>query len=244
MSEQQLIEYRGQLDQYSDSFAKVLPAHMSKEKLVRMAESAVRLNNYLLSCDRASLMRSILTGAILGLELDGVTGQAYLVPFKGKVQLQIGYKGYITLAMNSGYILEGEAVREHDHFSWEKGLSPYLNHSWPSPFATIEQRGPIVAAYAVARQSSHPLSVFRVVSIDKILESRDKSEGYKAFKAGKISSSPWDTHFEEMAKKTAIRALADELPLNVQRAAALEQAHDMTGQPVSLNERSEVVTDA
>jgi RecT family len=32
-----------------------------------------------------------MSAACLGLEVDGVTGQAYLLPFKGKAQLVIGY---------------------------------------------------------------------------------------------------------------------------------------------------------
>jgi recombination protein RecT len=231
MSEQQLIEYRQQLTQYKDSFAKVLPPHLSIDKLTRMAESAVRLNEKLLSCERGSLMRSIMTGAILGLEIDGVTGQAFLVPFKGKIQLIIGYKGFVTLAANSGYRLEGEIVRATDKFSYENGLSPYLRHSPLSPTATEEQRGQIVAAYAVARHTSSTLSGFRVVTIDQILKIRDSSQGYKY----DASSSPWGTNFAEMARKTAIRALADQLPLNVNRAAAFEAKHEKSGKPVFLN---------
>lgn len=231
MSEQALTEYRQQLDKYGDSFARVLPAHMSKDKLLRMAESAARVNPKLLSCERGSLMRSIMTGAILGLEIDGVTGQAFLVPFKGSVQLIIGYKGYITLAANSGYRLEGEPVREHDKFEYEGGLHPYLRHSPPSPTASEEQRGNIVAGYAVARHASEPLSSFRVVTLDQIVKIRDSSQGYKY----DASKSPWTTNFPEMVRKTAIRALADQLPLNVQRAAAMEQKHDESGKPVYLN---------
>jgi len=240
MSEQQIVEYRQQLDRYGDSFAKVLPAHTSRDKLIRMAESAVRLNEKLLSCERGSLMRSIMTGAILGLEIDGVTGQAFLVPFKGKVQLIIGYKGYITLAWNSRFLLEGEIVRENDRFAYEKGNAPYLNFSPQSPTASNEQRGAVVAAFAIARHADSALSTFHVSTMDEIVASRQNSSGYKY----DATSSPWTTNFSEMAKKTAIRALADQLPLNVQRAAAIEAKHDQTGAAVYLNSEAVPEVDA
>lgn len=232
---QDLITYDKQLDTYRDSFQRVLPAHMSADKLVRMAQSAARINPKLLSCERSSLMRSIMTGAILGLEIDGVTGQAFLVPYKGNVQLIVGYKGYVTLAFNSGYILEGRVVRANDKFVFEYGLYPQCKHSYSFPFATEEQRGAIVASYSVARHKEHELSSFRVVMLDHIHKIRDGSQGYKYAKE-KGGDSPWISSFEEMAKKTAIRAHADELPLNVQRAIAMEQKHEETGEPIVLNE--------
>lgn len=240
---QDMITYSKQLAQYSDSFARVLPSHMSIDKLTRMAESAARINPALLTCERGSLMRSIMTGAILGLEIDGVTGQAFLVPYRDRVQLIVGYKGYITLAFNSGYLLEGRVVRQNDRFEFEYGLHPKCVHSYQAPHATDEQRGPIVAAYSVARNSEHQLSSFRVVMLDHIHKIRDNSQAYKYAKS-KGKDTPWISNFEEMAKKTAIRAHADELPLNVQRAIALEQKHDDTGQPTSLNEAGAPVIDS
>ena len=41
------------------------------------------------------------------LEVDGVTGQAFLIPFKGRAQLVIGYKGFNTLAARSGLTVTG-----------------------------------------------------------------------------------------------------------------------------------------
>ena len=239
----QIVEYSNQLEKYKESFAKVLPPHMTVDKLTRMAESAVRINEKLLQCERGSLMRSIMTGAILGLEIDGVTGQAFLVPFKGKCQLIIGYKGYITLAFNSGYLLEGRTVRTNDRFAFEYGLAPYLTHAYPSPTATEADRGDVIASYSVARHETRTLSTFKVCTLDQILSARDQSQGYQYAKS-KGGDSPWITDFDEMAKKTAIRAHADELPLNVQRAVAVERKHDETGAPVYLNSEAVPETDA
>lgn len=241
-SDNALTVYRSDLIQYEPEFAKVLPAHMSPQRLTRMAESAARLNPKLLSCNRGSLMRSIFTGAVLGLEIDGVTGQAFLVPYKDQVQLQIGYKGYVTLAMNSGYLLRGRVVRAKDVFAWHEGINPGIAHEYPSPMATREQRGDVIGAYAIASHLNHNLSTFKVVTIDEILASREKSQAYKyAVQTGK-NDTPWKTNFEEMAAKTAIRALADQLPLNVQRALAFERTQEETGTPTYLDRNENIRT--
>jgi len=51
----------------------------------------------------------------------------------------------------------------------------------------------------------------------------------KTSKAAKSSFSPWNTHYEEMARKTAIRRIAKYLPLSPELATA-----------VSIDERADI----
>lgn len=69
---------------------------------------------------------------------------------------------------------------------------------------------------------------WEVMTLAAVLSVRDKSEGYRAFKEGKIRSNPWDTHFEEMGKKTVIRRLFKYLPVSVeiQHAVSLDEMAD------------------
>ncbi len=86
--------------------------------------SAVNTNPALQECTNASIVSAALLGESLNLSPSPQLGQYYLVPFKdnkkGKVaQFQLGYKGYIQLAIRSGQykklnviaIKEGELVR-------------------------------------------------------------------------------------------------------------------------------------
>ena len=70
----------------------------------------------LLECDAASLMGSIGQVAQLGLEVGGLLGHAYLIPYGRECQLVIGYKGLMELARRSGQIksIEARAVFEGD----------------------------------------------------------------------------------------------------------------------------------
>lgn len=86
--------------------------------------SAVNANSQLQQCTNQSILSGALLGESLNLSPSPQLGQYYLVPFndreKGKVaQFQLGYKGYIQLAIRSGQykklnvlaIKEGELIR-------------------------------------------------------------------------------------------------------------------------------------
>lgn len=233
-----LARHENNLEKCLPKFANVLPSHVEPQKIMQSVMNALSQNQYLAtSCDAGSIMQAAMTAAVLGLEVDNVTGQGYITPFRGKAQFITGYKGYITLAMNSGFIVSGESVREKDKFSYSQGLTPHLDHIPASGSPT--DRGEIIYTYAVARHKSLP-SLFKVVHVEDINKIRDGSEGYKAYVSGKIKSTPWATNYEKMAIKTAIRNLAPQLPLSVQKANAIESAYE-TGKASYLDERGDVI---
>lgn len=87
--------------------------------------SAVQTTPALQECTNPSILSAALLGEALNLSPSPQLGQFYLVPFDNKkkgrkeAQFQLGYKGYIQLAVRSGYykklnvlaIKEGELVR-------------------------------------------------------------------------------------------------------------------------------------
>lgn len=96
----------------------------NKQRFITGIISAVNNNPALADCTNQSILAGALLGESLKLSPSPQLGQYYLVPFndnkKGKVaQFQLGYKGYIQLAIRSGQykklnvlaIKEGELVR-------------------------------------------------------------------------------------------------------------------------------------
>ena len=87
--------------------------------------SAVQSTPALQECTSPSIVNAALLGEVLNLSPSPQLGQFYMVPFDNKkkgckeAQFQLGYKGYIQLAIRSGYykklnvlaIKEGELVR-------------------------------------------------------------------------------------------------------------------------------------
>lgn len=228
-----LVALESQLTPLAPRFAQVLGKTMPVERLIRTVMISVERLPALLECDRQSIFNSAMSAACLGLEVDGVTGQAYLIPFKGKAQLVIGYKGYNTLAARSGITITGGVVREGDQFEYELGSSAFVRH-----VPTLGNKGRIIAAWASATAKARP-AVVTVLDIDELLAVKSKSPGARR------SDSPWnDTAigFPAMCEKTAKRRLARSLPLNImQLASRIDEAVDEQGHSAWIGPDKNVV---
>src|SRR4029077_4991541 len=61
-----------------------LPNAMAGPRFLRIALTELRTNAMLLQCTPESVIGSVIQAAQLGLELDHVLGQGYLIPYKDK----------------------------------------------------------------------------------------------------------------------------------------------------------------
>jgi len=230
---------RAALEKMKPQFAMALPKHLTPDRLLRVAMTAIQNTPKLLECDRTSLFSAIMTCAQLGLEPDGVLGQAYLVPFAGKVQFIPGYKGLISLARNSGDVVSIAAheVCKNDHFVFAFGLDEKLEH-----VPARGDRGEIEYFYAIARfkDGGRHWDVMTRAEVEIV---RNRSAGWQsAVKFNKQDRSPWSTDFAEMGKKTVIRRIAKYLPMSVQKAAALADSYD-SGRHATLDGHGDIVID-
>ena len=66
--------------------------------------SVTNSNALLQKADPASIMNAAVIAATLDLPINGSLGFAYIVPYGGQAQFQIGYKGLVQLAMRSGLL--------------------------------------------------------------------------------------------------------------------------------------------
>lgn len=200
-----------------------LPRGMNADRFKRLLLTAANTNPMLLACDQLSFLAAGVAAAQLGLEPNDARGLAYLIPFDEnkkvngqwvttkKVQLIIGYRGYIDLARRSGQVSSVNAwvVYEGDHFNYRLGLDPHIEHV---PADTDELPATITHVYAVAKIAGE--SQFEVLTRKQIEKARSRSM------TGKNDKGPWSTDYAEMAKKTAIRRLAKLLPMTVEAAMA------------------------
>lgn len=197
---------------------RALPKLIPVDKMIQVALSSISRNPKLLGCSRRSLMGSILESAQLGLVLDGLLGQAYLIPYGGQATLQIGYKGYIALASRSVQVshISAQPVYAADQFNYTLGTSTSIEHK-PS----LTDRGQLIAAYAVVHYASGGTDA-------EIVTPEDIAVAKKASKTAQRSDSPWQSHEPEMWRKTAIRKLCKRVPLSPEltRAATLDEYGD------------------
>lgn len=197
------------LKQMAPAMSEALPKHMSVDRLSRLAMTTIRTNPALKEADMGSLLGAVMQSAQLGLE-PGLMGHCYLLPFKNKnkgiteVQFIIGYKGMIDLARRSGHIksIYAHAVYSNDEFEYQLGLNADLIHK-----PAMENRGDFIGAYAVAHFKDGGYQ-FEFMSKSDI----DKRKGRS--KASKFG--PWVTDYDEMAKKTVVRAMFKYLPISIE----------------------------
>lgn len=196
------------IKQMEGEIKKALPSVITPERFTRMVLSAISTNPKLAECTPQSFLGAMMNAAQLGLEPNTPLGQAYLIPyFNGKkkcleCQFQIGYKGLIDLAYRSGEvsIVQAHTVYENDEFEYELGLDPKLRHI---PAKT--DRGNPICYYAMFKTKDGGYG-FNVLSVE---DARKHGQRYsKSF-----GSSPWTTNFDEMAKKTALKATLKYAPL-------------------------------
>lgn len=195
----------------SGEIAKALPQVMTPERFTRIALSAVSNTPKLGNCTPQSFLGAMMNAAQLGLEPNTPLGQAYLIPFENRkkgiteCQFQIGYKGLIDLAYRSGEVkmIDAQTVYENDEFEYELGIDPVLKHK---PART--NRGNPIYFYATFKLTNGGQG-FQVMSIEDVQEHAKKySKTY--------NNGPWQTNFEEMAKKTVLKKLLKYAPLKTE----------------------------
>lgn len=194
--------------------------------------SAVSTNPGLAECDHSSIVSAALLGQSLNLTPSPQLGQYYLVPFNKTIkepdgtktqikvaQFQLGYKGYIQLAIRSGYykkinviaIKEGELVK-YDPLAEEIEVNLIEDDE-------LREETETVGYYAMFEyQNGFRKTLYW--SKKKMLSHANKysqafnSESYKNLQDGKIPqsdlwkySSFWYKDFDGMAYKTMLRQL-------------------------------------
>ncbi|WKB52985.1 recombination protein RecT [Eleftheria terrae] len=214
-----------------------LPRHMTAERMARIATTEMRKVPKLGECDPMSFLGAVIQCAQLGLEPGNSLGHAYLLPFdkRKKVgdqwqvvgtecQLIIGYRGMIDLARRSGQIvsLTARSVYANDTFSYRFGINETIEH-----VPAEGERGEFTHVYAVAKLKDGGVQ-FEVMTRHDIERVRNESQGYRTAVQYKKQDNPWMKHFDEMAKKTAIRRLFKYLPVSIeiQRAVGLDELAD------------------
>lgn len=211
--------------QMQDQIAKALPKVMTPERFTRIALTALSSTPELANCERNSFLGGLMQAAQLGLEPNTPLGQAYLIPYKNnkkgifECQFQVGYKGMIDLAYRSGEMaaIYAHTVYERDVFEYEYGLEQKLIH-----IPASEDRGNAVAYYAVWKLKNGGYG-FGVMSVDDVVKHAQKySQAYGS------NYSPWKKEFDEMAKKTVLKAVLKYAPIKTEFMVAATSSDEST----------------
>jgi recombination protein RecT len=208
---------------------------ISFEKEAEFAIQIISGNEYLLKLangNRQALRDAVTNLGAIGISLNPVKKQAYLVPRKGKICLDISYFGMVDMATNSGSIkwVQSNVVYEQDQFTLN-GFDHPPTHQY-NPFS--KERGPLVGVFVVVKTADGEY-LTHTMSIDMVYAIRDRSE---AWKGGK--TCPWRTDEVEMIKKTCIKQASKLWPKTERLQAAVQYLNTDGGEGIDfIEERKE-----
>lgn len=197
--------------------AKVLPDNLDMARFQRIVISALRTTPKLAACAPDSILAAVMGACQLGLEPNTPEGLCYLIPRKGACNLEVGYKGMLRLAWDSGKVIGiSAAVRyENDQFSMRLGSNENISH-----VPAESNRGAMVGAYAIVSLVSGG-HIMRYLPADEVLATRPPY----------WEKSPWGNKnpfiVAEMWCKTAIKRVLKHAPLSpeIQRAVAYDETY-------------------
>ena len=195
-----------------------LDVQQRHHRTLQLIENAINMMNSLdekpfaalVRCCQASIVDSLKLCANLDLSIQKATGEFFLVPFGGICTPMIGYRGFIRLICNTGYIanIESRLLYESelkDFKYWIDDAGPHIQHT-----PDLQAQGDyskIVGAYAIA----HP----REPGLPNIGEfmNRKQLEQVKAVSKSVSSGfSPYKNWPDEMARKAPIRRMGKYIP--------------------------------
>lgn len=207
-------------DNVKAKFAEVLG--QKSTQFIASVLSLVSSNQSLANVDQNSIYMAAMMAASLDLTINQNLGHAYIVPYGGKAQFQLGYKGFKQLAQRSGQFLtindtdirEGE-IKSHNRLSGEIVFEFIQN-----PTERLSKKVVGYASYFKLLNGFE--STFYMTAEEIEVHAKKYSQTYK-----KYSTGLWKDEKDSMARKTVTKLnLSKNAPLSIemQRAVTADQA--------------------
>lgn len=177
------------------------------KRFIASISSAVATNPSLQQCDAGSILSGALLGEALNLSPSPQLGQYYLVPFKDKAQFQLGYKGYIQLAIRSGQYKDIDVieVREGEYLGRDKITG---KHQFEFIEDEVERENKPIIGYMAYFEYLNGFYKNIYWSKEKMQKhALEYSQAYASDVKKGTSYSFWSKDFNGMAFKTMLRQL-------------------------------------
>lgn len=207
-----------QSDTYKNLINQTLGDKDKATRFIASISSAVATNKQLQECDAGTILSGALLGESLNLSPSPQLGQYYLVPFNTKTgkkdengldiyvkkaQFQLGYKGYIQLAIRSGYykklnvlaIKKGELIK-YDPLNEEIEVNLIDDED-------VRESTETIGYYAMFEYSNGFRKTLYWSKAKMEKHALKYSMGYQAKKGYTF----WEKDFDGMAYKTMLRQL-------------------------------------
>lgn len=234
------------LEKMLPEIKKAVGKTMTPERFSRIALSLFNGNPQFWEADTTSFLSALMQSAQCGLEPNTVLGEAYVIPYKNnkqgitEVNFQVGYKGILKMAFNTGdyEAIYAHEVRKGDEFEYEYGLHKTLVHK-PADIPSDE----VTHYYAVYKLKNGGFD-FVVWSKERVEHhAREFSKNY-TYKGNVNKNSVWFKNFDSMAKKTVLLDVLKYAPKSVEMAKALDLDYKAEAKEEKLSNFNYVDVDA
>lgn len=186
-------------------------------------------SNYLMKADPATVIGAAAQAAMLDLPINQSLGFAYIVPYKGAAQFQLGYKGYIQLAQRTDkYVDIGSATVYEGELETKNRLL--------GRFEFGEKTSDKVIGYLAYFKLKNGFEKYLFMTIDEAQKHAQKySQNYKG------GTDKWGlADFNVMAEKTVLKRLLSKFgPLSIEDVH-MAQAVSNDGAVIRMNENGEL----
>ena len=173
-------------------------------------------SNMLKKCEPESIFNAAAMSAVLNLPINQNLGFAYILPYGNKAQFQLGYKGFIQLAIRSGQyktigataIYEGQIIKNNPLTGYE------------FDFNVKPEGNPIGFAASFTLKGGFEKTFY--MTIRELV-----NHGKKYSKSYNSNHSIWKTDFTGMATKTVLKLLISKfgpMSLELEKAVLSDQS--------------------
>lgn len=196
----------------------VLGSEKKASAFISSVISVANGNNMLRNANPMTVLGSAMVAATLDLPVVPTLGMAYIVPYKGQAQFQLGYKGLIELAERSGQFknIIDEVVYDGQLVKKNKFTGEYV-------FDEDAKVSDTVIGYMCRMDLINGFSKTIFWTKEEVEAHAKKFS--QAFRSG--YTSPWKTDFDAMARKTVLKALFSKYApksIAIQQAIKFDQA--------------------
>lgn len=195
-------------------------ASMLKDKAPAFMSSIISLYNatpQLQACDPMSIISAAAMAATLDLAVNAQLGFAHIVPYGTNATFQIGWKGFVQLAIRTGQYKTMNAAE-----IYEGELISYNRITGETIIDDTKRKSNKIIGYVAYFRLTTGFEKHLYMTTEQVLAHAKKFS--KSF--GK-SSSAWTTNFDAMALKTVLRLLLSKfgiLSVEMQKALEFDQS--------------------
>ncbi len=220
-------------DAIANRINQVVSSKEEGTKFISSLMSAVTTTPTIQECTPMSILNCGLQALALNLSPLPALGQFHFLPFKNNndntviATPVIGYKGYIQLAIRSGYYkdIDALAVKEGELIKWDAFENKFEAVMIEDEKERSEKK---TVGYYVRFEYLNGFKKQMYWSVDKMqAHALNYSSAYKNDVAKKVALSPWSTDFDGMANKTMLRQLLGTWGiLSTEMQQAFEMEHE------------------